>query len=104
MKRLVPYTLVGCLVLACGAEVPEDPAARAAPTRIGSELQPDQVVRLPPEKVFQRTQKGELLLVCAYETDVAFRAAKLKGAISFAEFSRILPTLDLKQEIVFYCA
>ncbi len=65
---------------------------------------PDQVERMPPAEVFQKVQKGELLLVCAYETDVAFRAAKLKGAISFSQFTKLLPTLEWQQGVVFYCA
>ena len=104
MNRLAPYAVVCSLLVACGAEAPEEPSARAAPSRMEREIQPDQVERVPPEEVFQNMQKGETLLVCAYDTDVAFRAARLEGAISSLEFAKLLPTLDLKQRIVFYCA
>ena len=104
MNRWVPWAFFSLLIVACGTEAPEDPGARAVAPRIETEIQPDQVVRLPAEVVFQKVQEGETLLVCAYDTDVAFRAARLEGAISSSQFAKLLPTLDLKQRIVFYCA
>ena len=104
MNRLAFCMFVGLLIAACGAEAPEEPGARSAPTRINGETQPDQVERVPPEVVYQKLQKRETLLVCAYDTDVAFRAARLKGAISSSQFAKLLPTLDVSQKIVFYCA
>ena len=104
MKRLLPYSVVGLLVLACSAEPPAESGARIEETRIEGEMQPDQVARLPAEVVFKKLRQGGILLVCAYETEVAFRAARLEGAISFAQFTKLLPTLEAQQELVFYCA
>jgi len=45
---------------------------------------------------------GQILLVCAYESDVKFRQAALDGAISYSEFERRKASLPRDLEIVFY--
>jgi hypothetical protein len=104
MKKIVYYTLFGCLVLGCGVEALEEAGEGTGRAQVKRNMEPDQIVRVPPEVVFQKTEKGEAILVCAYETEIAFRAAKLKGAISFQQFTATLPSLDPDQEIIFYCA
>jgi len=47
---------------------------------------------------------GRALLVCGYEDEEKFGALRLEGAVSFAEFQKMLPTLPKDKEIVFYCA
>ena len=49
-------------------------------------------------------RSGEVLLVCAYDSDARFRQVHLEGAMSFEEFKSLQPTLPRDREIVFYCA
>ncbi len=62
------------------------------------------VPRVTPEEVYPKLRSGEALLVCAYDDDAKFRALRLTGAISFAEFQALRPTLPKDRDIVFYCA
>ena len=66
-------------------------------------LDPDHIERLQPEVVHNRVTAGKALLVCAYESDIAFWTAELSGAISLQEFQSRLPDLGVQQEIIFYC-
>ena len=52
----------------------------------------------------ERVQSGEALLVCAYQKEAQFRAARLEGAISKAEFDADRAALSPKTELIFYCA
>ncbi len=63
-----------------------------------------EVERITPAELYPKLQAGEALLVCAYDDDAKFRAMHLSGAISLAEFHKLLPTLPKDREIVFYCA
>jgi rhodanese-related sulfurtransferase len=63
-----------------------------------------EVPRVTPEELYPKLRSGEALLVCAYEDDAKFRALRLAGAISLAEFQALRPTLPKDREIVFYCA
>ncbi len=60
--------------------------------------------RVEPEEVRRKVMTGEALLVCAYDSDLRFRNARLSGAISLSEFISRLPALRKEQEIVFYCS
>jgi len=60
--------------------------------------------RVTPKEVQARLKAGSALLVCGYEDDAKFREFRLEGAISFREFSAMLPKLPKTQEIIFYCA
>ncbi len=62
------------------------------------------VTRVKPAEVYPRVKSGECLLVCAYDSDEAFRAMRLEGAISLREFKSRVAGLPKDQEIVFYCA
>ncbi len=64
----------------------------------------EDIARVSPEDVHARVLSGDALLVCAYESDFAFRIAELDGAISLEEFEARLPELPKNQEIYFYCA
>ena len=61
-----------------------------------------------PKRVSAREVRGKLqsdgqvLLVCAYESDTKFRQTALDGAISFSEFERRKASLPRDLEIVFY--
>ena len=59
-------------------------------------------IRICPEEVYQKLKSGTILLVCAYEDEVKFKAVQIEGAISFNEFKFKLSSLTKDQEIVFY--
>ncbi|MEJ5331000.1 MAG: hypothetical protein WHT07_12700 [Desulfobaccales bacterium] len=63
-----------------------------------------EVNRVAPAEIYPRVKAGECLLVCAYESDEAFRSMRLEGAIPLKEFKNRLAGLPKDQEIVFYCA
>ena len=61
--------------------------------------------RLPASQVRRRVRSGEnVLVVCAYDDDLACNEILLKGALTYSEFKLRLPSLPRTQEIVFYCA
>jgi len=62
------------------------------------------ITRVTATEIRPRVQTGDTLLVCAYSSDEKFKAHHLEGAMSNAEFQTIVPTLDKRQELVFYCA
>ena len=51
-----------------------------------------------------KVQRGEALLVCAYEDPDSFLKMRLEGAISIQAFRAMVPTIDKGREIIFYCA
>lgn len=63
-----------------------------------------EVIRVAPAEIYPRVKAGETLLVCAYDSDEAFRSMHLEGAISLKEFKDRVNSLAKDQEIVFYCA
>ena len=52
----------------------------------------------------RRALAGEVLLVCAYTERRKFAAARLEGAMPFAELERRLAELPKDAEVVLYCA
>jgi hypothetical protein len=58
--------------------------------------------RITAEEVYDKLRSGKLLLVCAYEDEMKFKALHLEGAISLREFKSKLSSLVKDQEIVFY--
>jgi hypothetical protein len=58
--------------------------------------------RVGAEEVRSKSQSGQALLVCAYESDTKFRHTALDGAIPFSEFERRKASLPHDHEIVFY--
>jgi rhodanese-related sulfurtransferase len=61
-------------------------------------------IRITVEETYQKLQKGNAMLVCAYDSEEQFSRMQLAGAISLPEFKTKLPSLSTDQEIVFYCA
>jgi hypothetical protein len=123
VTRQKQYALAGYLfasVLFVGSCAPGDkkqPGASRPTTRAPAEehvqteivqregaTDPDDIIRVRPDDAHERVTAGKALLVCAYESDLAFKAAKLKGAISIQAFEALRPTLDKAQEIIFYCS
>lgn len=62
------------------------------------------VPRVSPAEMRGKLIQKKALLVCAHETDEAFKKMHLDGAISLAQFEKRLPMLPRTYEIVFYCA
>ena len=63
-----------------------------------------QPTRIPVPQAREKIQRGEALLVCAYDDEAKCEQARLPGAITLKELSRRLPALPKTQELVFYCA
>ncbi len=63
-----------------------------------------EIPRIHPSDARVKVQRGEALLVCAYEDPESFLNLRLEGAIPLHEFRALTPTLYKGQEIVFYCA
>jgi len=62
------------------------------------------VEKVTPQDIFDKVQSGEVMLVCAYDSEDKFRQVHLEGAISLGEFKAKEDELGKNQEIVFYCA
>jgi rhodanese-related sulfurtransferase len=62
------------------------------------------IPRIHPSDARIKAQRGEALLVCAYEDPESFLNFHLDGAIPLQEFRAMAPALDRGREIVFYCA
>ena len=59
--------------------------------------------RVTAQEVRSKLQSGgQILLVCAYESDVKFQQTALEGSISFSEFERRKASLPREIELVFY--
>lgn len=62
------------------------------------------IERVSAVKIRNGVQSGEILLVCAYDSDDKFRGNHLEGAISLSDFKGRVPQLTKETELVFYCA
>jgi rhodanese-related sulfurtransferase len=60
--------------------------------------------RISPEQVRRKQSSGNVVLVCAYDSDEKFRQYHLDGAISLSDFRAREKSLPKQQEVVFYCA
>ena len=60
--------------------------------------------RISATKAWEGVQSGNILLVCAYDSDEKFSAHHLEGGISLSEFKTRLSGLNKDQELVYYCA
>ncbi len=58
--------------------------------------------RITAKEVYGELKSGKVLLVCAYEDEMKFKAMRLGGAISLDEFKSKVSSLAKDQEIVFY--
>lgn len=62
------------------------------------------IERVSAVDIRPRVQSGEILLVCAYDSDEKFLKNHLEGAISLSDFKSRLPHLAKETPLVFYCA
>jgi rhodanese-related sulfurtransferase len=63
-----------------------------------------EVMRIHPSDARIKVQRGEALLVCAYEEPESWLKMRLEGSIPLRDFQALAPTLDRDREIVFYCS
>lgn len=63
-----------------------------------------EVERISAEEARRRVQRGEAVLVCAYEDEAKCGTMRLDGAITLSELRRTLPSLAKDREIILYCA
>jgi hypothetical protein len=62
------------------------------------------VPRIRPEEVQEKLHAGgDLLLVCAYDSQEKFQQFQLEGAIPLSEFKAMEGSIAKEREIVFYC-
>lgn len=62
------------------------------------------VERIEPREARQKVQKGEALLICAYDDREKFEKMHLEGAISLEAFRSRLQEIPPERELIFYCA
>lgn len=62
------------------------------------------IPRIHPSDARLKVQRGEALLVCAYDDADHWLSMRLEGSIPLEEFRAMASTLDREREIVFYCA
>jgi len=62
------------------------------------------VKRVSVEDARRRVQRGEALLVCAYDDETKCRTMQLEGATTLSELRERLPSVRREQEIILYCA
>ena len=63
-----------------------------------------EVPRVDPAAARGRVQRGEALLVCAYDDAAKCESLRLEGAITLEELTARLASLPKDQELIFYCA
>lgn len=62
------------------------------------------VERVSAVDIRSGVQSGDIMLVCAYDSDEKFHRNHLEGAISLSDFKGRVPQLSKDAELVFYCA
>ncbi len=62
-----------------------------------------EIRRVKPEEARQKTQSGEALFVCAYESEELCGRLRLEGALTLGELNARLPGIAREQQIIFYC-
>lgn len=62
------------------------------------------IARITPADARRAVKDGKALFVCAYESEELCGRMRLEGGISLGQFRERLPSLDKRQEIIFYCA
>jgi len=60
------------------------------------------IERITPERVREKIQSGDTLLVCAYDDDDKFERMRLDGSIALSEFRSGIPAVPKDREIVFF--
>jgi rhodanese-related sulfurtransferase len=62
------------------------------------------VPRISAEEAHRQLERGDALLVCAYDDPHKFAQYHLEGALSLPEFKAREGSLSPSHEIIFYCA
>lgn len=60
------------------------------------------IERVPPERVRDKVQSGNALLVCAYDDDGKYGRMRLGGSISLSKFKSEISGIAKDREIIFY--
>lgn len=60
--------------------------------------------RIDPQAVTEHKQRGDTLLVCAYDSEEKFEQNHLDDAISLDTLKETLDDIEKDRELVFYCA
>jgi hypothetical protein len=97
------FSSISCIAQDSAAESRSD-APQKESTAEPQQVTPDQIPRMAPALVREHVASGQALLVCAYDSDNAFEANRLEGAISLSELKKKEPQLNRNQEIILYCA
>jgi len=63
----------------------------------------EEPIRIKPEEVREKVSARKAILVCAYDDEEKFKNMHLEGAISYNQFTTMVPSLSRDQEIIFYC-
>ncbi len=58
--------------------------------------------RIGPQEAHDHLQTGEVLLVCAYDSDEKFEKYRLEGAIALSEFRAKADSIPKDREVIFY--
>ena len=63
-----------------------------------------EVERIEAEEARGKVQRGDALLVCAYEDEAKCGSMRLEGAMTWGELKRQMASLPEDREIILYCA
>jgi hypothetical protein len=58
--------------------------------------------RISPAEARDKMQKGQALLVCAYDDEAKCAQIRVDGSMSFKDFQGRLSSFPRNQEIIFY--
>jgi hypothetical protein len=61
-----------------------------------------EIIRISPHEAWGKVQKGQALLVCAYDSEEKYDRLRLEGSMSLHRFRSITDSLTHDQEIIFY--
>ena len=60
------------------------------------------IERVPPERVRDKVQSGNALLVCAYDDDGKYGRMRLEGSLALSKFKSGISGIAKDREIIFY--
>lgn len=60
------------------------------------------IERVSPERVREKVQSGNALLICAYDDDGKYGKMRLQGSIALREFKSGISEIPKDREIIFY--
>ena len=64
----------------------------------------DGIERVSVDEARRKAERGEALLVCAYDDEEKCNRIRLDGSISLARLREMERTLPRDRELIFYCA